>query len=93
MTTNELHWNVSRFLKVKRMQKKDLAEKMGCAPAVLSKALSGNPTLDTIRKIAKALDVPIKSLFESPDTIEGFVSIKGKYYRFNTKKELLSFFK
>lgn len=88
MIANELYLNVSRLLKAKRMQKKDLAEKMGVAPAALSKALTGNPTLDTIRKIAKALDVPTKSLFESPDIIEGFVSIKGKYYRFTSKEEL-----
>ena len=90
MERNELYLNVTRILRAKRMQQKDLAEKMGVAPAALSKALTGNPTLDTIRKIAKALDVSIKSLFEDNKSIEGFISINGKYYRINSHKELLT---
>ena len=37
--------------------------------------------------IAKALDVSIKSLFEDPVAIEGFVSVGGKVQRFNSVKE------
>ena len=88
MAANELYTNVTLILNNRRMQQKDLAEKMGVAPAALSKALTGNPTLDTIRKIAKALDVPIKSLFEDSERTEGFVSYKGRIYRFNSKEEL-----
>lgn len=88
MERNELYLNVTRILRAKRMQQKELAEKMGVAPAALSKALSGNPTLDTIRKIAKALDVSIKSLFEDACRTEGFIAYKGKLYRFNSKGEL-----
>ncbi len=44
--------------------------------------------IDTIEKIAKALDVSIKSLFEDPVAIEGFVSVGGhKVQRFNSVKE------
>ena len=87
MAANELYTNVTLILNNRRMQQKDLAEKMGCAPAFLSKALTGNPTLDTIRRIAKALDVPIKSLFEDSNRIEGFVSYKGRNYKFNSFEE------
>lgn len=87
MEKNELYFNVTRLLRAKQMQQKELAKKMGVAPAFLSKALTGNPTLDTIRKIAKALDVSITRLFESLNQIEGFVSIKGKYYRFVSKED------
>ena len=88
MKGNELYNNVDRLCAEQRLQKKDLAEKIGIAPAALSKALTGNPTLDTIRKIAKALGVPIKSLFEDTERTEGFISYKGRIYRFNSKEEL-----
>ena len=88
MTTNELYENVTRLCKEQKMQQKDLAEKMGIAPAALSKALTGNPTLDTIRKIAKALNVSIKGLFEETERIDGYISYKGRTYRFNSKEEL-----
>ena len=53
----------------------------------LSSSLNGLPRIDTIEKIAKALDVSIKSLFDDPVTIEGFVSVGGKVQRFNTREE------
>lgn len=88
MAANELYTNVTLILNNRRMQQKDLAEKMGVAPAALSKALTGNPTLDTIRKIAKALDVPIKSLFRDNYDNIGFILIKGKSYYFDSFDEL-----
>lgn len=93
MERNELYANVTRILKTRRMQQKDLAEKMGVAPAALSKALTGNPTLDTIRKIAKALDVSIKSLFEDACRTEGFITYKGRILRFNSIDELIKIIK
>lgn len=93
MAKNELYSNVTRLLRSKHMQQKDLAAMMGCAPAVLSKALSGNPTLDTIRKIAKALDVSIKSLFEDSWRTEGFITYKGRILRFNSRDELIKIIK
>ena len=60
---------------------------MGVKPESLSRSLNGLPRIDTIEKIAKALDVSIKSLFEDPVAIEGFVSVGGKVQRFNSVKE------
>jgi len=34
----------------------------------LSRSINGNPSLDTLQKIADALNVPISELFERPDT-------------------------
>lgn len=38
--------------------------------------------------IAKTLDVSIKSLFNDPGDVEGFVLLKGKSYHFNSREEL-----
>ncbi|MDO4200536.1 MAG: helix-turn-helix transcriptional regulator [Bacteroidales bacterium] len=80
--------NVRRICKERGKQMKDLASDMGIDPASLTRALNGNARLDTIEKIATALGVSIKSLFEPLDDVEGFICIRGKVYRFNSKKEL-----
>ena len=67
---------------------KDLAASMGIDPASLTRALNGNARLDTIQKIATALGVSLKSLFEPMDDVEGFIRIRGKAYQFNSRAEL-----
>ncbi len=57
---------VKELLKEKGMTAKELAAKLGISEGALSKSLSGNPTLDRIKEIATALDVPVSSLFEQP---------------------------
>ena len=56
----------------KRMTQKDLAEKLGITDISLNKTLRGEyPQLQTLERIASALNVPISELFEQPgnDTI------------------------
>ena len=80
--------NVRRICKERGKQMKDLAADMGIDPASLTRALNGNARLDTIEKIANALGVSMKSLFEPLDDVEGFIRIKGKVYQFNSRREL-----
>ena len=67
---------------------KELARLMGVDPAALNRALSGNVRLDTIQKMANALGVSLKSLFEPLDDVEGFIRIRGQVYQFNSREEL-----
>ena len=80
--------NVKRICKERGKQMKDLAADMGIDPASLTRALNGNARLDTIQKIASALGVSIKSLFESLDDVEGYIRINEKVYKFNSRIEL-----
>ena len=50
----------------------------------------GNARLDTIEKMAIALGVPIKVLFEplDNDEVEGYIKVRGKVYQFNSREEL-----
>ena len=82
--------NVKRICKEQGKQLKDLAADMGIDPASLTRALNGNARFDTIEKIANALGVSMKSLFEPVDTVEGYIKIKGKIYQFNCREELLN---
>lgn len=80
--------NVRRICKERGKQMKDLAADMGIDPASLTRALNGNARLDTIEKIATALGVSMKSLFEPLDDVEGYIRIVDKVYQFNNRKEL-----
>lgn len=80
--------NVRRICKERGKQMKDLAADMGIDPASLTRALNGNARLDTIEKIATALGVSMKSLFEPLDDVEGYIRIVDKVYQFNSRKEL-----
>lgn len=82
--------NVRRICKEQGKQMKDLAADMGIDPASLTRALNGNARLDTVQKIATALGVSLKSLFESLDDVEGFIRIQGNVYQFNCRQELLN---
>ncbi|CCZ87948.1 MULTISPECIES: helix-turn-helix transcriptional regulator [Bacteroidaceae] len=87
--------NVKRLCKEQGKQLKDLAASMEIDPASLNRAMYGNARLDTIEKIANALGVSIKSLFEQVDDekVEGYIKIKGKIYQFSSKDEILNLLK
>ena len=83
--------NVKRLCKQQGKQLKDLACEMNIDASSLTRAMYGNARLDTIEKMAGALGVSVKSLFEpmdSDEAIEGFIKIKGKIYQFNSIVEL-----
>lgn len=80
--------NVRRLCKEQGKQMKDLAADMGIDPASLTRALNGNARLDTIQKIANALGVSIKSLFELADDVEGYIRVGNRIYHFNSRSEL-----
>lgn len=82
--------NVRLICKEQGKQLKELAADMGIDPASLTRALNGNARLDTIEKIATALNVSVKALFEQFNDVEGFIRIQGKNYKFNSQCELFS---
>ena len=87
--------NIKRLCKLRKKQLKDLASDMEIDPASLNRAMYGNARLDTIQKMANALGVSIRTLFEplDNDEVEGYIKIKGKIYQFTNKKELYNLIK
>ena len=83
-----LSQNVRRICKEHKLQMKDLAACMGVDPAALTRALNGNCRLDTIQKMANALGVSLKSLFEPMNDVEGYIRIGEQVYQFNSRTEL-----
>lgn len=55
---------VKEVCKEKGVTITQLAEMLGIKQESLSRAINGNPTLDTLQKIAIALNVPVSALFD-----------------------------
>lgn len=55
--------SVKEVCKEKGLTIQDLADKMEMKRESLSRAINGNPTLETLEKIASALEVDITELF------------------------------
>lgn len=64
--------NLKMLRKSKKISQLQLAEKAGLSSGIIGEIETGNrnPTLTTINKIARALEVPVKQLFyDGYDTI------------------------
>ena len=58
-------FKIKELCKEKGLTPKELAEKIGLTPIGLAKASSGNPTIETLEKIATGLGVSVIDLFKS----------------------------
>ncbi len=55
--------DVKTIARQKGMTMEQIAERLDITKGGLSKALNGNPTLKTLRSVAKILDVPVTAFF------------------------------
>jgi len=65
---NIMNLRVKDICKQKGLLMEDLANKLGITRITLTRNINGNPTVETLEKIATALDVSITELFEPPAT-------------------------
>lgn len=62
--------SVKELCKEKGLTIQDLADKMEMKRESLSRAINGNPTLETLEKIANALGVELWELFADPKKVK-----------------------
>lgn len=69
---------------------KDFAVTSGISQSNLSNYINGNisPTLETLKKIAKHLDIEVVELFKESDDVEIYAKVKGVLYPI-TKKDIM----
>lgn len=81
---------IKEIMQKKGITQKKLAEDIGVAEISLSRSLRGNPTLETLEKIATALNVPITELFSAGtnEELTALIQHKGDYYKATTIAEL-----
>lgn len=80
---------IKEIMQEKGITQKKLAEDIGVAEISLSRSLRGNPTLDTLERIATALNVPITELFSTDkQDLCGHVEYKGVVYTIKSRSDL-----
>lgn len=80
---------IKEIMQEKGITQKKLAEDIGVAEISLSRSLRGNPTLDTLERIAAALNVPITELFSTnKQDLYGHVEYKGVIYTIKSRSDL-----
>ena len=76
-----MNLRVKEICKQKGLLMEELANKLGIARVNLTKAINGNPTIETLEKIASALGVSVIELFEPESEFYGVVLYKGTTYK------------
>lgn len=61
---------VKEITKSKGLTMQQLSEKLGVTRDTLTRNVNGNPTIETLSKIATALEVPIWQLLASPEEVQ-----------------------
>lgn len=84
---------IKEILKNKNITQEELAKNIGVTRSSFIKTINGNPTLDTLKKIADALGVTVPELFapQSESDFTALIDYKGELKRFNSLSELESF--
>jgi lambda repressor-like predicted transcriptional regulator len=85
-----MNLRITEHCKMQGITLQELADKMGVARSTLANTLSkGNPTIETLSKIADALGVEVTDLFEkSSDEVIGAVRIGDSTHVINSKEDI-----
>ena len=79
---------VKEICKSKGLLMEELASKLGIARVNFTKTINGNPTVESLKKIADVLNVSIVELFEPQSYFTALISNKGELKQFNSVDEL-----
>ncbi len=68
----------------------DLSTMIGVSQTNTSNIINGkvNPSLETLEKIASALNVRITELFEEPTNINGYIELDGTIHKVTSKEDI-----
>lgn len=84
---------VKEIIKEKGLTMQEVSDKIGIVRDTLTRQINGNPTIETLQKIANALDVTVPELF-SPQSESDFTALidnGGELKRFDSAEELRRF--
>lgn len=59
---------IKEIIKEKGLTIQEVADKIGVNRVTLSNSINGNPTVETLNKIAGVIGCPVTELFEQPKT-------------------------
>ena len=81
---------IKEVCKEKGVKVMDLSTMIGVSQTNTSNIINGkvNPSLETLEKIASALNVRITELFEEPTNINGYIELDGTIHKVTTKEDI-----
>jgi len=82
---------IKEVAKSKNISLEQLADILKINRVTLSRNINGNPTVETLSKIATALEVEISELFitsKDNSQLHGFVEYQNEIHRINSKEDL-----
>ena len=84
-----MKYRIKELCREKGITMESLATGIGTSQASISRIItgSGNPTIDSLERIATYLNVGVPDLFIS-DGIVGFVKAKGQLFEINSMNDL-----
>ena len=84
-----MNLRITEHCKMQGITLQELADKMGVARSTANTLSKGNPTIETLSKIADALGVEVTDLFEkSSDEVIGVVRIGDSTHVINSKEDI-----
>ena len=84
-----MRFRILELCKEAGINQTELADKIGLSRVGLSKAINGNPTVDTLERIATALNVPITDLFSTDkQNLYGHIEYKGIVHTIKLRSDL-----
>ncbi|MFI3268279.1 MAG: helix-turn-helix transcriptional regulator [Rikenellaceae bacterium] len=86
-----MNLRIKEICKEKGILQKELALLLGVTDIALRASLKGNPTINTLEKVATALGVELVELFEKKDDFVALISMDGTNYRFDNIKATAEF--
>ena len=81
---------IKEVCKEKGVKVMDLSTMIGVSQTNTSNIINGkvNPSLETLEKIASALNVRITELFEEPTNINGYIDLDGIIHKVTSKEDI-----
>jgi transcriptional regulator with XRE-family HTH domain len=81
---------IKEVCKEKGVKVMDLSTMIGVSQTNTSNIINGkvNPSLETLEKIASALNVRITELFEEPTNINGYIELDGTIHKVSSKEDI-----
>lgn len=81
--------SIKKIIKEKGLTVEKVATRMNIKGPALSQAINGNPSIVMLQRIANALEVDIRELFEGPnEELYGLVQYKGHSYKTDSVESL-----
>ena len=81
---------IKEVCKEKGVKVMDLSTMIGVSQTNTSNIINGkvNPSLETLEKIASALNMRITELFEEPTNINGYIELDGIIHKVTSKEDI-----